>query len=128
MTATHFSIAPALCARRTTRRPQPAGPRTMIEGLEARQLLSVAPLVAGPHIPHIPPGQIESLLHHHHNPQALTSVIPLKITNVTNDNGQLVAHGTLGSTTFDAPITLSVTPSAQAAVADAAATTPVLNL
>jgi len=112
--------------RRSKTRPQPAGPRTMIEGLERRELLSVAPTAAHPPVSHIP-AIIQGFLHHHHH-HALASVVPLKIASVTNDNGQLVAHGTLGSTTFDAPITLSVAPTAQAAATQAATTTPVLNL
>jgi len=54
-------------------------------------------------------------------PQAVhqvTSMLPLSITGVSIQNGQLTAQGLLGSTPFSAPLTLS-TP---------AATTPILDL
>lgn len=112
---------------RRTRRPPPQGPRNMIEGLERRELLSVAPAVPpAAAIAHVQ-SVIQPLIHHHHH-QHLASVLPLKIVSVTNNNGQLIAHGTLGSTTFDAPITLSVAPTPHAAATKAATTTPVLNL
>jgi len=40
------------------------------------------------------------------------TVLPLRISSVNVQNGQLVANGTLGHTSFTAPITLSATPSA----------------
>jgi len=55
------------------------------------------------------------------------SLLPLSITGVTVQDGQLVANGLLGSTPFTAPLTLS-TPSAAGSTLAAAAATPILNL
>jgi len=52
----------------------------------------------------------------------LGSMVPLTINNVVNQAGQLVAQGTLGTTPFTAPLTLS--PSPNPANADC----PILNL
>jgi hypothetical protein len=49
------------------------------------------------------------------------NVVPITITSVTPQNGQLVANGVIGSTPFAAPITLAATPSATGAC-------PILNL
>jgi hypothetical protein len=55
----------------------------------------------------------------------VAQVVPLQITNVVVQNGQLIAQGTLGSHAFSAPLTLSVVPDPGAA---AAATTSILHL
>lgn len=115
---------------RTLRRACPPGPRCMVEGLEQRELLSAAPAAPPAAVLAHLPSVVQSLTHGHHQ-HHVASVVPLKITSVTNNNGQLVAHGTLGSTTFDAPITVSITPVAGTAAATSKAadpTTPVLNL
>ncbi len=49
------------------------------------------------------------------------TVLPLKITNVVNQNGQLVAQGTLGGQSFTAPLTVTAQPTADP-------TTSILNL
>jgi hypothetical protein len=51
----------------------------------------------------------------------LGSMVPLSINSVANQGGQLVAQGTLGTTPFTAPLTLTSSPSSTAA-------TPILNL
>ena len=50
-----------------------------------------------------------------------TNVLPLTITGVQVQNGQLVALGTLGGTAFTAPLTVTATPTADP-------TCPILNL
>jgi hypothetical protein len=42
----------------------------------------------------------------------LGAIAPLTINSVTNEAGQLVAHGTLGSTPFTGPLTLTTSPNA----------------
>jgi len=101
--------------------------RSLIERLEGRELLSAAPALVG----HVERGGIASLiqqLDHRHN---IKTTFPIQISNVTVNNGQLVANGLIGGNPFTAPITLSVVPAVQNA-ADAtvspAVTTQVLNL
>jgi len=50
------------------------------------------------------------------------AIAPLTITSVTNEAGQLVAHGVLGTNPFTAPLTLSPSPN------PANAECPILNL
>jgi len=52
----------------------------------------------------------------------LSAIAPLTINSVTNEAGQLVAHGALGSTPFTAPLTLATSPNASTADC------PILNL
>jgi len=44
----------------------------------------------------------------------LAAVLPLRITNVLIQDGQLIAQGVLGSTTFTAPLTLTADPTSTA--------------
>ena len=58
----------------------------------------------------------------------LATTIPLSITGVSIQNGQLVANGLLGTESFTAPLTLSTpTPTTSAVTADLAST-PILDL
>jgi hypothetical protein len=87
--------------------------RPALEGLEDRVV---------PAAPVLPPGQIAGLfapLVHQH--QAHNSVIPISITGITAQNGQLVAQGLIGINPFTAPLTLSN-------AAESTATTPILDL
>lgn len=77
--------------------------RPVVEGLEDRTVLStaspLAPVDLGPALAARAPHQVSSML-------------PLRITDVVVQNGQLVAQGLLGSNPFTAPLTLSSRPSA----------------
>ena len=55
-----------------------------------------------PAAPPLNPGLFAPLLH-----QAQNSVVPISITGITNEAGQLVAHGLIGINPFSAPITLT---------------------
>jgi len=55
-------------------------------------------------------------------PQHASSVIPLTITGIVNQAGQLIAQGLLGSHAFTAPIDLTATPNANMP------SCPILNL
>ena len=120
-----------------TRKPapkRPAGPRNSagfryrpsVEGLETRLALSAAPSLL--------PVSLGSALvgnghGHGHNQHQAQSVLPMTITGVTAQGGQLVAQGLIGVNPFTAPITLE-TPSAAAPTGAAAplATTSILHL
>jgi len=78
--------------------------RPVLEGLEDRMVLSAAPALP---LPALAPALAAPATQ-------LASVIPLRITNVLVQDGQLIAQGLLGSTTFTAPITLSVDPASPA--------------
>jgi len=117
-----FASIATLTRRLTVRRlacpcdrpPRPA----MVEGLEVRTLLSAAPAAGG----------AAAALVHGHGPAvtqsvshqaakatkqaAATSVLPIQITGVGVNNGQLVALGKIGSQVFSLPLTLSSTPAA----------------
>jgi len=99
----------------------------MIEQLEGRELLSAAPGVAA----HADNGGLLSLIQHLNHRHNIKTTLPIQVTNVTANGGQLVANGLIGGSPFSAPITLSVVPAVQNA-ADAAVTpavtTQVLNL
>jgi hypothetical protein len=105
----------------------------MFEDLEGRQLMSAASHAASL-IPAdlIAPALAEHKALKHLNAAATTSVLPLKITNVAVQDGQLVATGTLGGHTFTTPVTLSIADAAPAAGAAAAAVAapavPILDL
>jgi len=81
---------------------------------------------------HVPPGLLRNQLSQISNAingllgQAATQVVPIRITGVSVQNGQLVASGLLGDQTFTAPVTLALP--ATTGVMAAAAATPVLNL
>src|SRR5262249_8216401 len=103
------------CRRdRSALRPQAEAPRyrPCLEGLEDRVV---------PAAPALNPGLFAPLVHQAHN-----SVIPISITGITNQAGQLVAQGLIGINPFTAPVTLSTTPGTAAGAA--AAATPILNL
>jgi len=104
--------------------------RSLVERLENRELLSVAPAVAVPAVK--PVGDVSGLFQKLDHRNNIKSTFPIQINSVTVNNGQLVANGMIGNNPFTAPITLSVVPavqnSATGTVADPAATTQILNL
>ena len=105
-----FDAAPAVVSLR---------PRPVIEGLERREFLSAAPLA---HVAAVPVSTGPILTQPLKNvAKNFTNVLPLTITGVQVQNGQLVALGTLGNTAFTAPLTLTATPTADP-------TCPILNL
>jgi len=93
--------------------------RPTLEALEERTVPSATNAAA----PALGPALMSGFLNQSH-----ASVLPLSITGVTVQNGQLVAQGLLGSTAFSAPLTLSGTSSSPASAADPAPATQVLNL
>ena len=76
-----------------------------------RRRAAAAPVVTGP----ILTQPLKNVARH------FTNVLPLTITGVAMQNGQLVATGTLGNTTFTTPVTVTAAPSADP-------TCPILNL
>ena len=115
-------IPPPCAARKECRTP------ATIESLEDRALFSVAPAVGAAQLHHIS-AVVQNLSHNHH-PHLKHSIVPIRITSVTNQAGQLVASGFIGTNPFTAPITLAVDQVATkaATTAQPAATTPVLDL
>jgi hypothetical protein len=98
----------------------PLRPRPVIEGLERREFLSAVPWAA--HVAAAPVDTGPILTQPLKNvARNFTNVLPLTITGVQVQNGQLVALGQLGGTTFTAPLTLTATPTADP-------TCPILNL
>lgn len=105
----------------------------IIEQLEARELFSVAPAGLT-----IPAGVISAALAHHKplhhvTPRDVATVLPLKLSSISVQNGQLLATGTLGGATFTTPVTLTATPASTAGIKPAVATTsstavPILDL
>jgi len=85
--------------------------RPSLEGLEDR-VVPAAPALN----PGLAPGLFAPVVH-----QAQNSVIPISITGITNQAGQLVAQGLIGLNSFTAPITLSN-------AAGSTAATPILDL
>jgi len=86
--------------------------RPTLFDLETREVLSSAAVIAPPSAPALvaaPTTQVNQIL-------------PLSITNVVNQAGNLVANGLLGSTPFTAPLSLSTSPNA------ANAACPILDL
>jgi len=100
------------------------GCRTMIEPLEERQFFSAAPAVAGLDLPLKTQTSIFANKIAKNN---VSSMLPLQITGVTVENGQLVATGQIGSHNFDIPLTLTTTPSGTEGLS-AQATTDILHL
>jgi len=96
----------------------------MIEPLEERQFFSAAPAVAGLDLPLKTQSAVfaDKIAKN-----GVSSMLPLQITGVSVENGQLVASATLGSNTFTIPLTLTTTPSAGLSLAEQA-TTPILHL
>jgi len=83
------------------RKPQPrTAPRfrPTLEGLEDRTVPSAA---AGLAVPALGPALVAPA------PHQISSILPISITNIVVQNGQLVAQGLVGSTAFSAPITLT---------------------
>jgi hypothetical protein len=109
-----LTVRPTACptACPHDRPPRPA----MVEGLEARALLSAAPAAGGAAAALVHgPAVTQSVAHQAAkaaNPSAATSVLPIQITGVGVNNGQLVALGKIGSQVFSLPLTLSATPAA----------------
>jgi hypothetical protein len=99
------TAAPSLCFR------------PKVEALEDRLVLSTMM----PAAPVLGPAQFAG---HSNRHEVLSPVhmLPLSINNVTAQAGQLVANGSLGSTAFQLPLTLTATPNA------ADPTCPILNL
>jgi Planctomycete extracellular len=88
------------------RRRAPARRRLAVEGLEDRFVLSSTAALA-------PPALGAALAAP--APHQATTMLPLTITGVSIQNGQLLALGQLGSTTFSAPLSLTTSPSADPA-------------
>ena len=107
-------------------------PCAMFEMLEGRQMMSAAPHAAVIPLNLINPVLAEHKALKHVNAKDTANVLPLKITSVTNDNGQLLASGTLGGQAFTAPVTLSIadppTAPTGTAAAQAVPATPILDL
>src|SRR5690242_10413924 len=97
----------------------PPPTRAVIEGLERREFLSAVPWTAAAAAPAATGPILSQPLKN--VGKHITNVLPLTITGVQVQNGQLVALGTLGSTPFAAPLTVSAAPSADP-------TCPILNL
>jgi len=86
--------------------------RPSLFNLETREVLSSAVVIAPPSSPALVSAPTTQV----------AQIVPLSITNVVNQGGQLVAQGLLGSTPFTAPLTLGARPNA------ATAECPVLDL
>jgi hypothetical protein len=98
-----------------TRRAPRANFRPTVEDLESRLVLS--------HAPAMPTGLGSALASRAAMPAPTlpSPVVPINVTGVSLQNGQLVANGLLGNIPFTAPLTLS--PSAASTAA-----TPILHL
>src|SRR3954470_22690936 len=85
------------------------GCRPMMETLEDRQFFSAAPALAGLDVPLKTQSAtfIDKIAKN-----GVSSILPLKITSVSVQDGQLVAVGQIGSHTFNIPLTLTTTPAA----------------
>lgn len=107
--------------RKAAPRPALSGPRFRpgVESLESRLVLSSPGSLTAPGLG---AGLFAPLQHQHHQ---AASMVPIRITGVSVQNGNLVAHGLIGVNPFSAPITLS-TPSGASPAADP--TCPILNL
>jgi len=105
------------CCDRTAGAPPVAA--AMFELLESRQLMSASHTLIPPQF--INPVLAEHKALKHLNQADTTSVLPLKISSVSLQNGQLLATGTLGGQTFTTPVTLSLADAAAAPTGTAAA-------
>jgi hypothetical protein len=100
----------------------------MIEHLEPRQLFSAAPAVTIP-TNVIGPALTGRHALNHVNAKDVQNVLPLTISSISLQNGNLVATGTLGGQTFTTGVTLGVENAAGTANTLAPfATVPVLHL
>jgi hypothetical protein len=104
--------------------PIGGGCRAMIEPLEERQFFSAAPALAGTDVPLKTQSAIFA---NKIAKNGVSSILPLQITSVAVQNGQLVATGQLGSHTFSIPLTLTTSPSGTEGVS-AQAVTDILHL
>jgi len=100
------------------------GCRAMIEPLEDRQFFSAAPALAGVDLPLKAQSAVFA---NKIAKNGVSSILPLQITSVAVQDGQLVATGQIGSHTFSIPLTLTTTPSDTEGLA-AQATTDILHL
>jgi len=119
-----MSLLPLLRTRTSLEQPIGGGCRTMIEPLEDRQFFSAAPAVAGLDVPL---KTQTSIFADKIAKNGVSSMLPLQITSVAVQDGQLVAIGQIGSHTFDIPLTLTTTPTGNEGLT-AAATTDILHL
>src|SRR5678815_4779812 len=104
-----MSLLPLLRSRLAVEEPIGGGCRAMIEPLEDRQFFSAAPALVGTDVP------LKTQTAVFANKSAkngVSSVLPLQITSVAVQNGQLVATGQIGSHTFSIPLTLTTAPEA----------------
>jgi len=93
------------CCDRTAGAPPCAA--TMFEMLESRQMMSASPAAA--FIPElVNPVLAQHKALKHVNAHDTASVLPLTISGVSLQNGQLIATGTLGGHPFTTPLALSV--------------------
>jgi hypothetical protein len=115
----------------------------MVEPLEDRTLMSASAVLNAP-LAAAPAAALHANAAHHvdsatklaqaaqilASKHGVTSVLPLQVTGVTNNNGQLTLQGLIGHQAFSAPVTLSLVPAAGAAAGEvtAAATTSILAL
>src|ERR1043165_7974497 len=119
-----MSLLPLLRSRISVDEPIGGGCRAMIEPLEDRQFFSAAPALAGTDVPL---KTQTAIFANKIAKNGVSSMLPLQITGVSVQDGQLVANATLGSHAFSIPLTLSTSPSASEGLA-AAATTDILHL
>jgi len=120
-------ISTTSLSRRTRGNDSSSAAIPPIEQLEDRKLFSVAATLtpaaamAGHTVGLTVPVKVatHSAITRKHT--AVSSVLPLTISGVTAQNGQLVAQGLLGTTPFSAPITVGTQPSADP-------TCPILSL
>jgi len=87
--------------------------RPGLETLEGREVPSASPIA----MPNLGPALVAAAAPQ----QQAVSIIPLSITGVSIQNGQLIASGLLGNQSFTAPLTLSN-------AAGSTAATPILDL
>jgi len=104
--------------------PIGGGCRSMIEPLEDRQFFSAAPALAGVDLPLKTQSAVFA---NKIAKNGVSSMLPLQITNVAVQDGQLVATGQIGSHTFNIPLTLTTTPSGTEGIS-AQAVTDILHL
>lgn len=114
----------ALLRTRILEEPVDGGCRAMIEPLEDRQFFSAAPALAGTDVPL---KTQTAVFADKIAKNGVSSMLPLQITSVAVQNGQLVATGQIGSHTFEIPLTLTTTPSGTQGITTQA-TTDILHL
>jgi len=102
------SLLQSLCAIFAVSGPRrQRNPRTVprfrptLEGLEDRTVPSATAALA---VPQLAPALAAP------PPHQISTILPIRITDIVVQNGQLVAQGVVGSTAFTAPITLTTSP------------------